>query len=64
MFCEIIELGVIIKELKADFGADSFNLMDFFPTEAALIFVMIAYNLMAIFKLFVLQENTKKNYQP
>lgn len=49
-----------IKELKADFGADSFNLKNFFPTEAALIFVMIAYNLMAIFKLFVLQENTQK----
>ncbi len=49
-----------IKELKADFGADSFNLKEFFPTEAALIFVMIAYNLMAIFKLFVLQEKTQK----
>lgn len=49
-----------IKELKADFGADSFNLKEFFPTEAALIFVMLAYNLMAIFKLFVLQEKTQK----
>ncbi len=49
-----------IKELKADFGADSFNLKEFFPTEAALIFVMIAYNLMSIFKLFVLQEKTQK----
>ena len=25
-----------IKELKADFGAESFNLKGFFPTEAAL----------------------------
>jgi len=49
-----------IKELKADFGADSFNLTDFYATEAALVFVMIAYNLMAIFKLFVLQEKTQK----
>jgi hypothetical protein len=49
-----------IKELKADFGADSFNLKEFFPTEATLIFVMIAYNLMSIFKLFVLQEKTQK----
>ncbi|MCZ2247715.1 MAG: hypothetical protein LC111_03035 [Bacteroidia bacterium] len=44
-----------IKELKADFGAESFNLKGFYPTEAALLFSMIAYNLMSIFRLFVLQ---------
>ena len=33
-----------IKELKYDFGFDSFNLKDFYATEAALTFVMIAYN--------------------
>ena len=49
-----------IKELKKDFGADSFNLKGFFPTEAALIWVMIAYNLMSVFRLFVLQEKTQK----
>jgi len=49
-----------IKELKADFGADSFNLKEFYPTEAALLFSMIAYNLMSIFRLFVLQEKTQK----
>jgi len=49
-----------IKELKQDFGADSFNLKDFFPTEAALIFAMVAYNLMSIFRIFVLQEKTQK----
>lgn len=49
-----------IKELKYDFGFDSFNLNGFFPTEAALIFVMIAYNLMALFRTFVLQEKTQK----
>jgi hypothetical protein len=49
-----------IKELKSDFGADSFNLKSFYATEAALLFSMIAYNLMAIFKLFVLQEKTQK----
>jgi hypothetical protein len=49
-----------IKELKADFGADSFNLKAFYPTEAALLFSMIAYNLMSIFRLFVLQEKTQK----
>jgi hypothetical protein len=49
-----------IKELKYDFGFDSFNLKDFFATEAALTFVMIAYNLMSIFRMFVLQEKTQK----
>lgn len=49
-----------IKELKYDFGVDSFVLKDFFATEAALLFVMVAYNLMSIFRLFVLQEKTQK----
>lgn len=49
-----------IKELKYDFGFDSFNLKSFFATEAALTFVMIAYNLMSIFRMFVLQEKTQK----
>ena len=49
-----------IKELKYDFGFDSFNLKEFFPTEAALTFAMIAYNLMALFRTFVLQEKTQK----
>jgi hypothetical protein len=49
-----------IKELKQDFGVESFNLKSFYATEAALIFVMIAYNLMSIFRLFVLQEKTQK----
>jgi hypothetical protein len=49
-----------IKELKYDFGFDSFNLKDFFATEAALTFVMIAYNLMALFRNYVLQEKTQK----
>jgi hypothetical protein len=49
-----------IKELKNDFGFDSFNLKGFYATEAALTFVMIAYNLMSIFRLVVLQEKTQK----
>ena len=49
-----------IKELKYDFGFDSFNLQDFYATEAALTFAMIAYNLMALFRTFVLQEKTQK----
>jgi len=43
-----------IKELKYDFSFDSFNMQSFFGTEAALIFVMIAYNLMALFRQFLL----------
>ena len=48
------------KRIKHDFGFDSFNLKGFYATEAALIFVMIAYNLMSIFRMFVLQEKTQK----
>ena len=50
-----------IKELKYDFGFDSFNLKDFFATEAALTFAMLAYNLMALFRTFVLQEKTQRS---
>lgn len=49
-----------IKEIKYDFGFDAFNMKDFWATEAALIFVTLAYNLMSIFRLFVLQEKTQK----
>lgn len=49
-----------IKELKYDFGFDSFNLNGFYATEAALTFAMIAYNLMSLFKQFILQEKTQK----
>ena len=38
-----------IKELKYDFAADSFNMKDFWATEAALNTVMLAYNLMSLF---------------
>lgn len=48
-----------IKETKEDFGLESFNLQEFYPTEAALIFVMIAYNLMAIFRLFILKSEVQ-----
>ena len=39
-----------IKELKYDFGADSFCLKNFWATEAALNTVMIGYNLMSLFR--------------
>lgn len=52
-----------IKELKYDFGFDSFNLKSFYATEASLMFAMIAYNLMSLFRTFVIQEKHKRHYQ-
>jgi hypothetical protein len=49
-----------IKEMKYDFGFDSFNLNSFFATEAALTFAIIAYNIMSLFRTFVLQKKTQK----
>jgi Transposase DDE domain group 1 len=49
-----------IKELKYDFGFDSFNLKGFYGTEAALMFAMIAYNLMSIFRQFILRGKTQQ----
>ncbi len=49
-----------IKELKADFGFDSFNLDNFFGTEAALSIAMLAYNLMALFRQYVLNWKLPK----
>jgi Transposase DDE domain group 1 len=45
-----------IKELKADFGLDSFCLRDFWATEAALSVSMLAYNLMSVFRQAVLRQ--------
>jgi len=46
-----------IKELKYDFAADSFCLNNFFATEAALNTVMMAYNLMSLFRQAVLRAS-------
>lgn len=48
-----------IKELKADFGLDAFNLQDFWATEAALGFAMLAYNLMSLFRQAVLRSRVQ-----
>ena len=48
-----------IKELKEDFGADSFNVEDFFATESALNFVMMGYNLMSLFRQAILNTKTR-----
>lgn len=48
-----------IKELKEDFGFNSFNLKEFYATESALTVAMLAYNLMAIFRLFVMRSEVQ-----
>jgi len=49
-----------IKELKYDFGFDSFNLNNFYGTEAALSFVMLAYNLMSLFRHFIIRSDVQR----
>lgn len=49
-----------IKELKYDFAADSFNMKDFWATEAALNTVMLAYNLMSLFRQALLKTTVRK----
>ena len=44
-----------IKELKVDFGVQGFCMDDFCATETAMRFVMVAYNLMSLFRLLTLQ---------
>jgi len=48
-----------IKELKADFGLDAFNLRDFWATEAALGFATLAYNLMSLFRQAVMRSRVQ-----
>lgn len=43
-----------IKEIKYDFGAGSFNMHDFWATEATLNMVMMAYNIMSLFRQVVM----------
>lgn len=45
-----------IRELKSDFGLDCFCLQDFWGTEASFRFIMLAYNLMALFRHLALNE--------
>lgn len=48
-----------IKELKQDFGLDQFCMQDFWATEASFRFIMIAYNIMSLFRFFALQSHQK-----
>lgn len=45
-----------IKELKADFGLDSFVLRDFWATEAALGVSILSYNLISVFRHAVMRQ--------
>lgn len=49
-----------IKEVKFDFGASNFNVNDFWATEATLNFVMMAYNLMSLFRQAILKGKTQQ----
>lgn len=48
-----------IKELKQDFGLDNFCMKDFWATEASFRFMMVAYNLMSLFRHFALNDKRK-----
>lgn len=45
-----------IKELKYDFGVDSFNMKNFEATQAALDWVIMAYNLISLFRHVVIKN--------
>jgi DNA-directed RNA polymerase subunit N (RpoN/RPB10) len=45
------------KELKQDFGLENFCLKDFWVTAASFRFIMMAYNLMSLFRHFALNHH-------
>jgi hypothetical protein len=47
-----------IKELKYDFGIEQFCLKSFWATEAAFRFIMVAYNLVSLFRHIAVQSKT------
>ena len=60
-YCARGEMENRIKELKYDFGAESFNLRDFWATEACLNMAMLAYNMMSLFRQAVLRATVTRN---
>lgn len=46
-----------IKELKQDFGLENFCMNDFWATEASFRFIMMAYNLISLFRHFALNHH-------
>jgi len=51
-----------IKELKQDFGLENFCLQGFWATEASFRFIMVAYNLISLFRHFALNEHNKATH--
>ena len=45
-----------IKELKKDFGVQEFCMDDICATEIAMCFVMVAYNLISVFRMLTFQK--------
>jgi len=52
-----------IKELKYDYGLDKMNQASFEGTEATLLLMTIAYNLMSLFKKFIINEQIRQRLQ-
>ena len=46
-----------IKELKSDFGLENFCLKNFWANEASFRFMMVAYNLISLFRHFALNHH-------
>jgi hypothetical protein len=51
-----------IKELKQDFGLENFCLQGFWATEASFRFIMIAYNLISLFRHFALNQHNRATH--
>lgn len=49
-----------IRELKEDFGMDGFCMQKFAATESAFLWVMMAYNLISLFRQIVLQSKSQQ----
>lgn len=48
-----------IKELKDDFGLENFCMQDFWATEASFRFIMVAYNLISLFRHFAINHHNR-----
>jgi hypothetical protein len=57
----IMHVQIVKIELrrKQDFGLENFCLNDFWAPEASFGFIMVAYNIMSLFRHFALQSHNK-----
>ncbi|SFI54441.1 hypothetical protein [Nitrosomonas sp. Nm34] len=53
----VLTVRTVSKILKYDFGGESFNLRDFWATEAVLLTVTPDYNSMSLFRLAILRSD-------